>query len=1171
MINVKYNKEQAVTINRNIILIASVFVFFLLGLTFFIRNLLISYGYPTELPDTLTTGQGDPVSDRVSLFNDLDSSELISLIPFYATDDQGNKYTVYCLEKDKDWAPNQTITKSEEVLDKGYIYLIQNGYPAKSLTGNNAYDDYLTQVAVWLYQDRSSGISDEVAGVLTVNQKNAIKNSEYYTIINNLVTGALNAKENASSEEASFTVTSSNFKLSADHSYLITDMMYVSGNVSFDSYQLSLNNSNVQVLDENDAPLTGTIASNQGFKLKIDLQDITTPTSLNVDIIINYSEYAAYSYLPPDNLADDMQKSFVSTLVSFPKQKSINTTLEMPTGSLTIKKVDNNNTPLAGASIEVRRVATNTVVATFDSTTEDYVINNLPLGEYKITELSAPKGYYISDANETITVLIDTTNLNIEQTLTNNEFSVKIRKIDSETKEPISGAILKILDSTNATVTSITTTTDYIEIPNLQAGTYKVIEEQAPNGYLLNDEEQTFTIDKDNTEVTIDFPDTKNEVIIEKRDATSDDLIAGATLELINTDTNETIKEWTSSASEGYSIKGLPAGNYKVIETSPPSGYTLSTNELTFSITNTLKENLTLRFYNTKNQITINKIDSETKEALAGAEMKIFNSSNEKVASFTTTTAPYVISKLSPGTYYLEETKAPAGYTLNQERKEFTITNTTTNLTITLENTKNKLQIGKIDGTTNEYVAGAKLKLTDSNNKTIAEFTSGNELYTIEKLPSGTYYLEELEAPSNYIRNNKKVPITIKDTDSIVTYNMANNKVKVQVNKIDADTNKLLPGIIFELLDSNKEELLTFTTENIPTTFVSLAEGTYYLKEIKTIDGYILDDTLHEFVISEDHYDFSITLENKPTTVALGKIDAKTKEYIAGATLELTKVDGNMEPLTFTSTTAPYLIKGLAPGLYTLKELKAPAGYVLANSSITFELKETGEVTTVNITNDITTISINNNRLEVDTKGVAGYKFRLETPSGNVITEFTTTEEKYLSDTLANGDYILRQIEVPAGVILNSEPLYFTVASTNQVAVVNFVNDFTKVMISKKDMANGEELPGATLIIYNDKGEVVDQWTSTNEAHYIERLPVGYYTLKEINAPDGYILNTATVDFKVLETGEISTTTMFNAKPIDVPNTGSSTTIVYLIGGFLIIIGGSLMFISYKKGLLKSR
>ena len=114
-------------------------------------------------------------------------------------------------------------------------------------------------------------------------------------------------------------------------------------------------------------------------------------------------------------------------------------------------------------------------------------------------------------------------------------------------------------------------------------------------------------------------------------------------------------------------------------------------------------------------------------------------------------------------------------------------------------------------------------------------------------------------------------------------------------------------------------------------------------------------------------------------------------------------------------------------------------------------------------------------------------------------------------------------------------------------------------------MANSEEIEGAHLVIRDSNGEVVEEWTSSNSPHYIEKLPVGRYTLTETMAPEGYIINTSVIDFEVLETGEIQSEVMFNSKPIEVPNTSRNATYIYLVGGILIIIGGVLIYISYRN------
>ena len=1142
----------------------TVSIFFsIIMVIFFGKTVANSYAAPTELPDSLTTGMGDILTDRVNLFDGLDGNEIIALVPYYAYDGS-NRYTVYCLEKEKGWPSNdspQTITKSEVPLDSGYVYILQNGYPNKSLTGNDKNDDYLTQVAIWFYQDRVNGVSDSETGVLTANQKSVIKSSSYYRYIEPLITGAVNAKNNPETINPTFSIDSSDFKLSSDNRYLITDVITVSSNIEYNNYSVSVDNNAVEVLDSSNNVVEGSIDSSEGFKLRVDLSKIDNPISVNINVIVNYIEYEAYSYNPPSNMADTMQQSVVGTLVGVPKQKTITNRVGMPSGSLTIRKVDSSdNSPLAGASIEVIRKVTNKTVASFESTTSDYVIDNLLPGEYEIKETSAPNGYYIDE--ESSNVIINESNLNVSKIITNSKFDVRIRKVDKETGEVVSGAILNILDSSNRVVETITTTDDYVSITDLGAGRYKVVEVKAPEGYLINEEEKEFVLDKENSRVTVDFEDEKNEVIIEKKDAESGSIISGAVLRLIKVSDNSIIDEWTSD-NKGHSVKGLVPGEYKVIEVSAPDGYTLSSSEVPVTITGEESGPITVTFYNSDNQITITKVDKETKESISGAKLKITNSNGDEIDTFTTTNEPYTLDKLDPGTYYVEELEAPSGYVPLKEKQSFNVDENSSGIQVTIENVKTEMSLGKVDASTGEYISGATLKLTDSNGEEVETFVSSNTPYVIKGLPYGIYHLEEVEAPSGYIKTDEIVDIDFNSNTTANIYTISNTTGGLTIRKIDSETGEAVSGATLEIRDSNGDTVKTIITTDRPTVISDLSDGTYKVVEVKAPDGYIKNNKEYEVVINASNPNPSIIIENEPITVNLGKIDARTGEYISGATMRLSRLDGEMEPITFVSTNSPYKVMRLSPGIYSLEELEAPVGYVGTGSTLTFEVLETGKVQSVNISNDITTISINNRRLVVEAE--SGYKFRLERRSGEVVEEFETTDDGYTSRELEIGDYTLKQIETPDGVIVNDKEIYFSVGESNEVNVVNFVNDFTKVNISKKDMANSEEIEGAHLVIRDSNGEVVEEWTSSNSPHYIEKLPVGRYTLTEIMAPEGYIINTSVIDFEVLETGEIQSEVMFNSKPIEVPNTSRNATYIYLVGGILIIIGGVLIYISYRN------
>jgi|GEM_PF-599063 len=1144
----------------------------------FAKKTLTSYAAleSSEAPSKLVTSTGNVASDRVSLFDDLEGDETISLVPFYGTDDNGNKYTVYCLEKSKDFAPNQTVTKIDTPLDDGYTYIIKNGYPNKSLTGNNKNDNYLTQIAVWLYQDRSAGVSDTTNGVLTANQKSSIIKSSYYSVINNLVTGAMNAKNTNNITNPTFSVSSGTLSTDSDNTYLISNVMRITSNTDeFINYKIVASSndiaaSDIEVLDENNNVIStnSTISKDVGFKIRIPLAKIKKASVINIDIINNYKDYKTYGYLPPEDMKDVMQKSFVSLLASTVTSKQISTSLNMPVGSITINKIDGTtNNSLAGASFTIKRLATNEIVDSFTTTTTSHVTSNLLPGTYEITEKAATSGYYITDKTTNIT--ITSNDLNKTKTITNSQAEVSIRKIDSVTKQVVSGAVLKIVDSNNQTVKTITTTNDYTKITGLSLGTYKVVEVTAPDGYTINTTEKEFTLSSTNPKITLDYADQQNETVIVKKDAKTGTILAGATLKIINKVTNEVVDTFVTTTT-GHSIKGLKAGTYKVIEEAAPSGYTKSDAEVEFTISNNQTEVQTVTFYNSTNQISITKVDADTNELLANAKFNILDSNNQIIKTFTTTKEPYLLDKLAVGKYYLEEIEAPSGYILNKEKVMFEVTNNTSNLQVVFKNKKNGLKLGKIDATTKEYVAGAKMKLTDSDGKTVKEFTSESNLTTITGLKAGTYYLEEVEAPNGYIKNTTKNKITITNTDQEVVSTIENKKIKISLSKVDADTNKQIAGILFELLDSSKNVIATFTTTDTKTdisSLVVLKEGDYYLREKETKDGYVLDNSLHKFTVSGSNYDFTITLKNKLNEIKLGKIDAKTKKYIKGATLKLSSITfSDFEPVVFISEEEATSIKGLKAGKYILEEVKAPDGYITSNSKIYFNVTDSGEVKTETIKNDILSIGISNKKVTITAD--KGYSFTLYKSDGTKVEELAINDTNVVSSELLNGDYYLKETKVPDSVVLNSNLVYFTINDEGE-SVINFTNDFTRVYISKKDMANSEEIEGATLTISDESGKVIKEWTSSKEPYYIERLPVGVYTLKEVVAPDGYVLNKTAVTFEVKETGDIQTATMFNTKPIeDVPNTSKKTGIFYVVGAILVLIGTFVLGVYYKDKLL---
>ena len=189
---------------------------------------------------------------------------------------------------------------------------------------------------------------------------------------------------------------------------------------------------------------------------------------------------------------------------------------------------------------------------------------------------------------------------------------------------------------------------------------------------------------------------------------------------------------------------------------------------------------------------------------------------------------------------------------------------------------------------------------------------------------------------------------------------------------------------------------------------------------------------------------------------------------------------------------------------------------------------------------------------------------------GKIIDESISDDSFHITTNLALGTYTLTETLAPEGYVLNEETVKFTITEDKletTAVMYNSLKEVTKVKISKQDITNGQELPGAHLVIKDSKGNVVEEWISGTEPHMIEGLKAGEkYTLTETIAPDGYVLNEETIEFTVNEDGSVSTVIMYNAPSeviTEVPATSSFKNSAYSLMGLLGIGFGSLVI--YKK------
>ena len=418
-------------------------------------------------------------------------------------------------------------------------------------------------------------------------------------------------------------------------------------------------------------------------------------------------------------------------------------------------------------------------------------IDGLEPGDYQFVETQAPTGY---DLDQTpVKFAIEKGQTEAVQVSMTNKLTpggVVLSKTDAKTGEALQGAVFELQDKDGKALQSglITDNSGKLAIDGLEPGDYQFVETQAPTGYDLDATPVTFTIEKGQTEavqVLMTNKMTPGGVVLSKTDAKTGEALQGAVFELQDKDGKSLQSGLATDDSGKLAIDGLEPGDYQFVETQAPTGYDLDATPVTFTIEKSQTEAVQVTKTNqpTVGSVVLTKIDSKTRDKLAGAAFELRDSNNKVVLKDLVTdgNGKLAINDLKPGEYQLVETQAPTGYVLDATPIEFVVKSDKSsqeNLTKTNKGQEKSVRIEKRDSRTNELLSGAKFKLLDSKGKTIKEeiTTDKNGIATIEGLEEGSYQLIETQAPTGYILDKTAIRFTIEKDSSLITLTKLNTK-----------------------------------------------------------------------------------------------------------------------------------------------------------------------------------------------------------------------------------------------------------------------------------------------------------------------------------------------------------------------------------------------------------
>lgn len=380
--------------------------------------------------------------------------------------------------------------------------------------------------------------------------------------------------------------------------------------------------------------------------------------------------------------------------------------------------------------------------------------------------------------------------------------------------------------------------------------------------------------------------------------------------------------------------------------------------------------------HQTKNvDLVIKKADETTGEALKGAEFTVYKMQGGQWVTYTKAEwkdeyKAYRALNLHAedsegGKFKVVETKNPTGYTGTWEHeftaeKEGVVTLTldatnarkTGQITITKTGENNK----KLSGAVFEIKAAKDIKtaggttLVAANTVVDTVTTDGNGSAASKQLELGQYIVKEKTAPDGYVLDTTEHAVTLDNSHTSVNVAVQNQKNAIVLQKVSKNDGTVMEGVTFHIWNDDKSYDKTQKTDsNGRITIDGVKDGTWHYQETATKDGYVLDNAVKDFTVSDGKVNgqsnLTITVENDYTKLDLAKVDSGTGENISGAKLSLLDSNGRLVE-SWTSGSTPHRIEKLKPGQYTLREDQAPDYYKLADP-ITFTLESKADTQTI--------------------------------------------------------------------------------------------------------------------------------------------------------------------------------------------------------------------------------
>ena len=951
------------------------------------------------------------------------------------------------------------------------------------------------------------------------------------------------------------TTSSGNVKVSMEDpgTYYVQEVKAPSG------YAMDTSKHPVTVTGKEDTPVTLTIVNSKSAALKIlklssyddeplsgavfEVQNIATGwntevvTGSNGMAIVNGAvpgDYRVTELEPPANYKPSQNP--VQTIKLEPdKTGQLIFKNEPNWTTVKLKKtVEGTGEPIAHVVFEFRR-RDGADTQSFETDEKGEITARLVPDWYTVTEKSVPENVVLDPTPHSVQLLPGKT---AELAYTNRlKPNLTILKVDDDTEEPLAGAVIEVKYSDGSDVGDgncgrgpgiyKTGADGKVELSNLPDGaSIAVVELEAPLGYLVDELKHVVKVTAGHTSV-ITLRDKKRPgLYLRKIDADTLLPILGATFRIRVPDIPGSEKEYQTNDQGVIFLPDLDVTALVVEEIRSAPGYILNDKPITVQLEPGKRKDIVVK-NQSKPGLRILKTDEEGRP-IDGVTIRVYRQDNSVVGEYETEDGVIFIPNLAAATYVLEEISCPPEFILDTKKKIITLEEGKVGQVVFVNRKVPVLEIIKLDSITKSPLAGVTIKISEAQDREIGHFQTDSEgrILISEGLNPGMLYeIEEAATLPGYILSTEIKQITLEPSGKTTVYLENTAKSPLYILKTDAKTGKPVPGVKFRVEKANGELIAEVVTSSTGYAAVPDIEPGYVtVRELSVPSGYELNP-MPQTVLVVAGKPTILSFENAPYgSLLIRKLDAKDSTPLAGATFLLETMEGTRIGEYTTTKDGTVTIPSLEPELAVkVSEIIPPKGYTISEAAKSIVIKP-GETVTLTFKDDkIQGLTIQ--KKGSDGKPVPGVTFRITKQSGEFVAEVTSNENGLaVLPEILPGYYVISEISVPDGVLLNESPQFIEIKAGEPATVV-FVNDYRAgIRILKTVKQTGEPLCGVKFRITRVDGGLIGEYTTGQDGSVFVPLEPQTVIVTEVSVPEGYSIDSTprTIDVKANEPTAVS-------------------------------------------------